>query len=131
VTRDELSRWVDAYETAWRTAGTDGLAELFAAGATYMTAPFERPHTGLDAIRLFWEAEREGPDEVFTMDYEIVAVEGDTGVVSLDVTYGEPARTVYKDLWIVRFDGDGRCVAFEEWPFWPPGGRGAIAPGAA
>jgi ketosteroid isomerase-like protein len=131
VTRDELSRWVDAYETAWRTAGTDGLAELFAADATYMTAPFERPHTGLDAIRLFWDAEREGPDEVFTMDYEVVAVEGDTGVVSLDVTNGEPARTVYKDLWVVRFDGDGRCVAFEEWPFWPPGERGAIAPGAA
>lgn len=25
----------------------------------------------------------------------------------------------YRDLWIVRFDEDGRCREFEEWPFWP------------
>jgi hypothetical protein len=25
----------------------------------------------------------------------------------------------YRDLWIMRFDDDGRCCAYEEWPFWP------------
>jgi hypothetical protein len=119
VTRDELSRWVDAYETAWRSPGTGALDDLFAPDATYSMAPFEAPHTGLDSIRTLWDAERKGPDEAFSMQYEIVAVEGDTGVVRVEVQYGDPTPRVYRDLWIVTTDGQGRCTAFEEWPFWP------------
>ena len=75
--------------------------------ATYSTAPFEPAFEGLAAIRDMWEREREGPDEVFTMNSRIVAVEGDTGVVSVEVRYGEPLRQLYRDLWVVRLD-DGR-----------------------
>ena len=129
MTRAEISRWVDAYEAAWRTAGTDALDELFAADATYRTAPFERPYTGIVAIRGFWDAEREGPDEVFAMSHEVVAVDGSTGVVRVQVEYEDPVDRVYRDLWIVTLDADGRCTAFEEWPFWPRGGKGTYAPG--
>ncbi len=66
-----------------------------------------------------WEAEREGPDEVFRMTSEVVAADGDTAVVRVEVGYGDPVRQEYRDLWIVRFAGDGRCASFEEWPFWP------------
>ena len=79
------------------------------------------------AIREMWEEERDGPDEVFTLAFEIVAAEGDTGVVRLEVRYGEPVVQEYRDLWVVRLDSDGRCVAFEEWPFWPPGTAGTVA----
>jgi ketosteroid isomerase-like protein len=125
--RTALRRWVESYERAWRTPGTDSLAELFAPDATYSMAPFEEDHRGLDAIAELWEAEREGPDEIFTMESEILAVEGDTGVVRVEVRYGEPVRRVYRDLWVVRLGADGRCTAFEEWPFWPR--RGHSAPG--
>ncbi|MFG2099247.1 hypothetical protein ACGFJ5_01450 [Micromonospora echinaurantiaca] len=66
-----------------------------------------------------WEAERAGPDEVFRMTSEIVAVDGDTAVVRLEVRYGDPVHQEYRDLWIMRFAEDGRCGSFEEWPFWP------------
>jgi hypothetical protein len=89
------------------------LSELFAPDATYSTAPFEEPYRGLEAIGELWEAEREGPDEVFTMESEIVAVEGDTGVVRVEVRYGDPLRQLYRDLWIVHLDEAGRCLAFE------------------
>src|SRR6266540_2439759 len=97
--RAGVQAWVALYERAWRTPSTEVLAEM-------------------------WEAEREGPEEVFAMDSEVVAVEGDTGVARLEVRYGEPVRQTYRDLWVVRFDAQGRCLAFEEWPFWPPGARG-------
>jgi hypothetical protein len=126
VTRDELRRWVDAYEAAWRSG--DGVEELFTADARYRSAPFLEPYAGIDAIEEFWRRETD-PGEQFTMRSEIVAVEGDTGVVRLDVSYTAPERRVYKDLWIVTLDGDGRCAAFEEWPFWPPGTEGGYAPG--
>ncbi len=115
--RADLERWVSNYERAWRTEGTDLLADLFAEDATYLMAPFQEPHRGLDAIRALWDAEREGPDEEFEMDSEIVAVDGDVGVVRVEVRYGRPQRAHFRDLWIVRFDDAGRCVEFEEWPF--------------
>jgi SnoaL-like domain len=131
--RSGLRAWLQLYERAWRTAGTDLLAELFAPQATYRTAPFEPPFRGLPAIAAMWEAGRDGPDEVFSMRSEVVAVEGDTGVARVEVRYGEPPRQRYRDLWVVRFDGAGRCVAFEEWPFWPKGTPGGwhAGPGPA
>lgn len=128
--RTALAAWVAAYERAWRTPGTDLLSELFAEDATYSTAPFEASHRGLPAVARMWEEEREGPDEPFTMTSEIIAVEGDTGVVRVEVQYLDGKRPLYRDLWVVRLDAAGRCRAFEEWPFWPPGSEGTAAAGA-
>ncbi len=114
--------WVGGYERAWRSAGTGALRELFSEDATYRMSPYEEPATGLGAIAELWEREREGPDEPFEMRHEIVAVDGDTAVVRVEVQYGGPERLQYRDLWIVRFAADGRCREFEEWPFWPERG---------
>ena len=111
-------------------AGTDSLKELFAEDASYSPAPYARPHIGLDAIARMWEAERVGPEEAFEMQSEIVAIEGDTGVVRVEVRYGRPKRQEYRDLWVIRLDAEERCTHFEEWPFWPPGTEGTAASGA-
>jgi ketosteroid isomerase-like protein len=130
LTRDQLERWIAAYERAWRTPGTEPLAELFADDATYRTAPYENPFEGLAAISEMWEAGRDGPDEPFTMTSEVVAVEGDTGVARVEVRY-EASGNEYRDIWIVRLDEAGRCTHFEEWPFWPPGQKGGWNAGPA
>jgi ketosteroid isomerase-like protein len=130
VSRTQIRQWVTDYERAWRTDGTGPLSELFSEDATYSTAPFEQPHRGLAAIASMWERERRGPDESFSMNSEVVAIEADTAVVRVEVRYGPPKGTLYRDLWIVRLDADGRCIHFEEWPFWPPGTVGTAARGA-
>jgi SnoaL-like domain len=117
--RADLARWIDSYERAWRTAGTDGLERLFTPRATYRAGPFTETVVGLPAIAAFWEAERDGADEPFTMWWEPVAVEDDVGVARVEVAYDGPPALVYRDLWIVTFAADGRCRAFEEWPFFP------------
>lgn len=114
-----MQRWVEAYERAWRTAGTDELDRLFAAGATYQVSPWARPVEGLAAIRALWERERDSADEAFTMTRDVVAVDGSTAVVRVAVAYGDPDDRRWRDLWVLRFDADGRCAAFEEWPFTP------------
>jgi hypothetical protein len=119
VERAAVQRWVEAYERAWRTAGTDELDRLFAAGATYQVSPWARPIEGLAAIRALWERERDSADEAFTMTSDVVAVDGSTAVVRVAVAYGDPGGRRWRDLWILRFDTDGRCAAFEEWPFAP------------
>ena len=116
---DDVRRWVDAYERAWRGAGTSGLVGLFTEDATYRASPWQPPIEGLGAIGVFWEAERDGPDEEFSMVSEVVAVDGDTAVVAAQVEYGGPKPERWRDLWVLRFGPGGRCRAFEEWPFAP------------
>jgi ketosteroid isomerase-like protein len=117
--RHDVNAWIAAYERAWRTPGTEPLGDLFAADAAYRMSPYAQPVHGLTAIAELWERERKGADEAFEMSHEIVAVEGDTAVVRVEVKYGEPAPAQYRDLWVVRFAADGCCREFEEWPFWP------------
>lgn len=126
--RDSFRAWIHLYERAWRTTERPPLDELFAEGATYRTAPFEPPFRGLDAIAAMWESQS-GPDEVFEMSYRIVAVEDRIGVARVDVLYGQPVVQQYADIWIVELDERNKCIAFEEWPFWPPGRDGGWVKG--
>src|SRR5262249_2502972 len=93
--------WIAAYETAWRREGTASLRRVFSEDATFRAAPFEEPRAGVEAIARFWEDERDGPDEVFTLTSEIVAAEGDTAVARLEIVYGDPSQRTYRDLWII------------------------------
>jgi len=120
MTKEQVAAWIAAYERAWRAPGTGALGGLFTADATYRQGPYDEPAAGLPAIARMWEAERDGPDEVFAMTSEVVAVDGATAVARLEVRYGEPARQQWRDLWVMRFAGDGRCAWFEEWPIAPP-----------
>lgn len=128
ITHRQVADWLAGYEGAWRASGTPSLGELFTDEASYRLAPYEEPITGIAAIAQMWETEREGPDEAFTMSSDIVAVEGNTAVARVAVTYGDPATQEYVDLWIIRFAADGRCSDFEEWPFWPGKSHVAASP---
>lgn len=119
IDRAVVGRWLAGYEAAWRAPGTESLAALFTTDATYSQSPYEQPVTGLDAIKRMWEEEREGPDEVFTLATDVVAVDDPTAVVRAEVSYGDPPHQEYRDLWVIRFASDGRATVFEEWPYWP------------
>ena len=125
-----VGRWVRGYEAAWRAPGTDALAGLFTPDAVYLQSPYEEPVVGLAAIGRMWVDERDGPDEIFTLRHEIVAVEGAAAVVRAEVGYGDPVHQEYRDLWILDLDDDGRCRRFEEWPYWPGRPYASGCPGA-
>jgi ketosteroid isomerase-like protein len=115
--REAVDDWVAAYEALWRSPGTELLAEVFSPDAVYLASPWQTPLHGLQAIADFWEAERDGPDEQFTMSHKILAVDGSTAVVRVEVDYADGDR--WRDLWVLSFDAEGRCSGFEEWPFAP------------
>ena len=119
IERAAVADWIEAYERVWRTPGTEALAEIFTADARYSQGPYEEPVVGLAAIGRMWEATREGAAEPFRMTSEIVAVDGDTAVVRVEVQYAEPTVHEYRDLWVMRFAPDGKCQNYEEWPFSP------------
>jgi hypothetical protein len=117
--REQVAAWVGEYERLWRTPGTDGLAEIFRPEATYLQGPFREPVVGLPAIQRMWEDERDSPEEAFDMTSAVLAVEGDTAVVRVHVRYSPPQSQEWLDMWIIQYAPDGRCRAFEEWPFSP------------
>jgi ketosteroid isomerase-like protein len=119
VDRDAVAAWLKDYEHAWRTSGTDQLGDLFTADVSYRPSPWKPPLNGLEELAPFWESARDGPDEPFTLSSEIVAVDGTTAVVRLSVDYTGADSTRWRDLWVLEFGPDGRCVSFEEWPFTP------------
>ena len=85
-------------------AGTEGLAEILTGDAMYRLSPYEEPVVGLDSVRRMWDEKRDGPDEVFTLATEILAVDGPTAVVRAEV--------------LLRCQG-------QSWPAWRSCGRGA------
>ncbi len=114
--RASVEQWVADYERVWRTPGTDAVSEIFTDDATYLVSPWAEPFVGTAGLRELWDDERDSPGESFTMTSEVVAVDGDTAVVRVAVEYTEQS---WRDLWVLRFAEDGRCVHFEEWPFAP------------
>jgi hypothetical protein len=127
IDEGSVAVWIEGYERSWRSPGTDHLADIFTPTAEYRGSPFGETLHGLEAIGEFWEAEREGPDEAFTMAYEVVAVTHPRAVARLEVQYDPPDGQRYRDLWVLEFADDGRCRSFEEWPFWPEGSFGTTS----
>jgi hypothetical protein len=62
-----------------------------------------------------WDDEREGPDEIFTIATDILAVDGPTAVVRVEVRYGDPLRHEYRDLWIMHPDQWSASYLKESW----------------
>jgi hypothetical protein len=118
MNRAGVERWVARYEQLWRTPGTDGLGDLFTDDASYRASPWAPAVSGHDALAEFWEAERVSATEVFDMRSTVVAVDADTAVVRVEVDYAASGAR-WRDLWVLEFADDGRCRAFEEWPFAP------------
>ena len=115
--RAVVEQWIAGYERVWRTPGTAGIREIFTEDVSYLPSPWAEPIAGLERLGDFWEAERAGPDEPFTMTSEVLAVEGSRAVVRVAVDYGTGHR--WRDLWVLEYADDGRCRHFEEWPFAP------------
>ena len=114
--RDAVTRWVAGYERAWREGDVEAVEGLFTEQAAYRPSPYEPSEVGHEAIKAFW-LDDEGTS--FTMVAAVVAVDGDTAVVRVDVSYHAPVPQEYRDLWVLRFADDGRVTDFEEWAYWP------------
>jgi hypothetical protein len=113
--RDDVMRWVGEYERAWRDGELDALDALFTEDLAYRVSPYEESMT-LAALKDVW---CDDEDEVFAANAWPIAVDGRDAVVRVDVSYGDPVRQEYRDVWLLRFAEDGRVDDFEEWAYWP------------
>jgi hypothetical protein len=117
VDRQGVGRWLERYVEAWRRNEREAIEDLFTSDASYRYRPAEEPLRGREAIAASWLS---GADEPGTWDawYEPYAVEGDAAVAVGVSSYfgkdGKPER-VFDNVFVLRFDSEGRCAEFREW----------------
>ncbi len=126
--RSAVQDWLDRYVEAWKSYDPDQIASLFAENATYRYHPYDPDDEvtrGRDAIVRDWvepEGNASTRDAPGTYDahYETYAVDGDRAVAFGTSSYWTDASRskldrIYYNVFLLRFDDDGRCVDFTEY----------------
>jgi ketosteroid isomerase-like protein len=125
--RNHFAIWLDAYVEAWRSNDSATIARLFSDTATYNYGPYQEPVRGRDAIVKSWLENQDAPGS-WEASYTPLAVDGDVLVATGESVYFEPdgktERTRYSNVFVCRFDSDGRCREFREWFMERPKGDG-------
>ena len=115
--RDTFQRWLDDYVDAWRTYDAEAIGALFAERAEYRYHPWGEPVVGRDAVVESWLDDRDEPGS-WDAHYEPWAIDGGravaTGVSSYLGPDGETVEREYHNVFLCRFDEDGRCAEFTE-----------------
>ena len=114
---EAVAAWLDGYSQAWGTYDPEEIGALFSADAVYYTDPFHEPVRGREAIVADWLKDR---DEAGTYEgrYRPVLVAGDQAVARGYSRYFDTngaVRDEYDNLFLLRFDTDGRCAEYREW----------------
>ena len=125
--RSTVEAWLDRYVEAWKSYDRAAIADLFSADAVYRFHPYDDGGDvvhGRDAIVRSWiepDGDQSGRDEPGTYDaqYEPYAVDGDRVVaVGWSNYWTDESRSnlerVYDNVFLMRFDTDGRCAEFTE-----------------
>ena len=118
IDRARVQSWLDAYARAWETYDPEAIGALFSEDAVYHYDPFGEPLRGRDAIVASWLEEPDAPG-TYAAHYEPVPIEGNLAVTNGRSRYfqedGATLKTEYDNVFILRFDDDGRCTEYREW----------------
>ena len=117
MTRADFEQWLGRYRAAWTTDDPDQIGALFTEDATYSPWPFSKTWEGRQAIVAKW-IERGDSKDPWQFESELVAVEGDTGVVKGLTTYpahDDQPEDAYSNIWVIRLEPDGQARSFAEW----------------
>jgi hypothetical protein len=122
MTPDSVQAWLDAYVEAWRTYDRDAIGDLFSADASYAFHPYDaEPLRGREAIVDGWLEERDEPGS-WEASYRPLLIEADRAVATGETRYAD--GSTFSNLFVLRFDDDGRCTEFVEWFMEHPPVRG-------
>lgn len=114
-----VARWLDDYVAAWRSYDAAAIGALFSDDAVYRWHPWdegdEATH-GREAIVASWLETPDAPGS-WDAEYRPFAVEGDRAVAKGESRYfatEDEAEAVFHNIFLLRFDDDGRCAEFTD-----------------
>ncbi|MGH3111829.1 MAG: nuclear transport factor 2 family protein [Gaiellaceae bacterium] len=110
-----FQRWLNAYVEAWQTYDPAAIGDLFSVDVEYRYHPWDEPVRGREALVEAWLDDRDEPDS-WAAEYRPWLVAGDDAVAVGVSRYrlADEAGREYHNVFLCRFDGDGRCREFTE-----------------
>jgi ketosteroid isomerase-like protein len=124
VNREQVQAWLDRYVELWRIPDAAAIGELFAEDVTYRHGAYAPTIRGREALVEHWLADPD-PDDSWTADWKVEMVAGELAAASGTTISPDNARPgypgEYSNVFLLRFDSEGRCVDYREW--WMPAPR--------
>jgi SnoaL-like domain len=126
IDAESVAGWLDRYVKAWVSYDRGQIEALFSPDVECRYHPYDEPIVGREEVVKSWLGESEveaAPDRdkpgTYEASYRPVAVDGDLAIAVGSSSYrdepGGEIVEVYDNCFLIRFDGDGRCVGFTEW----------------
>ena len=128
--RSTVQAWLDRYVGAWKSYDADAIAALFAPDATYRYHPYDPDDEAVRGAR----RDRRGTgstnrDDAGDLRQPLRAVRGRgrpgrrgrLEPLLHGRVEGEARPRVYRNVYLLAFDGDGRCTSFTEFFMQTPG----------
>ena len=113
-----VQQWLDKYVEAWKTYDPQAIGDLFSRDALYSYSPYADPLKGRDAIVADWLKNPDAPDR-WQAQYRPLMIDGNRAVANGRSIYfeadGKTINREFDNIFLLRFDEDGRCQEFTEW----------------
>jgi ketosteroid isomerase-like protein len=127
LTKQQVASWLGNYVRAWETYDPDVIGALFAEDVVYEYHPFDEPVRGRLAVVTSWLESKDTPG-TYEGQYEPVAIDGDVAVAHGKTRYFKDASKAeldreFDNIFVLRFDEQGRCRSLREWYMTPRGQR--------
>ncbi len=125
--RDRFGAWLSRYVEAWRSRDPETIGDLFSEDGSYSYRAGQQNVVGRAAIVASWLEEED--DGRWEAAYEPLAIEDEVHVAMGVTRYFDEAGAVrdeYSNIFVCRFDADGRCREFSEWWMRSPGPLGRL-----
>lgn len=113
----KVGEWLQRYVDAWETYDRKKIGDLFSDTAEYRYHPYDEAIRGRAAIVEAWLKEPDRPGS-FEARYYPLAVDENVAVAAGTSTYfdqNQKVERVYDNVFLLRFDNEGRCQEFTEW----------------
>jgi len=110
---EQLDNWMDGYVVAWSTNDPAQIAALFSSDAVYDSQTSAGERNGIEEIVAWW-TEIDDVEENWEFEWQPLVESDDVTVITGRTRYLEPPLT-YRNLFVLRFDDEGRCYDFTEW----------------
>lgn len=110
---ERLDSWMDRYVLAWSSNQAEHIEDLFTTNAIYDPQTADGEWEGLTEIVSMWQ-EIDDSEDNWDFEWRPLVDTEDLAVVIGRTRYFEPPAS-YRNLFVIRFDDEGRCYDFTEW----------------
>jgi hypothetical protein len=114
-----VARWLREYVDAWRSYDAAAIGALFSDDAVYRWQPWaegdDAAH-GREAIVASWLEDQDAPGS-WEAEYRPWAIDGNRAVavgLSRYLATDDAPEAVFDNVFLLRFDDDGRCAEFTD-----------------